>query len=173
MIDLAGTDWKTIGMVGLGNVARSSLLVLASMVEKQLQVKLLRYKDQAEDFVDRSEGFSDLKFQVVDSVKDCIRDSDVIIFCATYFKNDIALDEWFDGGVLVVPVHTCGFTNCDLFFDKVFADDTDHVDYFKNFSKFRYYAEVTDVVNGKSVGRENDKERILAYNIGVSIHDIN
>ena len=29
------------------------------------------------------------------------------------------------------------------------------------------------MVNGRSVGRENDKERILAYNIGVSIHDIN
>ena len=29
------------------------------------------------------------------------------------------------------------------------------------------------VVNGKAIGRENDKERILAYNIGVSVHDIN
>ena len=27
----------------------------------------------------------------------------------------------------VIPVHTRGFQNCDLFFDKVFADDTDHV----------------------------------------------
>lgn len=47
------------------------------------------------------------------------------------------------------------------------------MDNFKNFAKFRFYAEVSDVVNGRSVGRENDKERILAYNIGVSIHDIN
>ena len=54
----------------------------------------------------------------------------------------------------------------------MFADDTGHVDHFKYFSKFRYYAEVSDVVNGESVGRENDKERILIYNIGVSLHDI-
>ena len=47
------------------------------------------------------------------------------------------------------------------------------MDHFKNFARFRYYAEVSDLVNGKSVGRENDKERILAYNIGVSVHDIN
>ena len=47
------------------------------------------------------------------------------------------------------------------------------MDHFKYFKKFKYYAEVSDVMNGKSVGRENDKERILAYNIGVSIHDIN
>ena len=28
-------------------------------------------------------------------------------------------------------------------------------------------------MNGVSSGRENDYERILAYNIGISIHDIN
>jgi ornithine cyclodeaminase/alanine dehydrogenase len=54
----------------------------------------------------------------------------------------------------------------------VFADDTGHVDHFKNFSKFKYYAELSNVISGRAAGRENDKERILAYNIGVSIHDI-
>lgn len=32
---------------------------------------------------------------------------------------------------------------------------------------------MSDAVNGKAVGRENDKERILAYNIEGSMHDIN
>lgn len=169
----AKNGWKTIGMIGLGNVARSSLLVLASMNDKPIEIKLLRYKDQAEDFQKRFEKYKNLKFMIVDTVEECIKGSDVVISCATYFEDDIAQNEWFDEGVLVVPVHTRGFTNCDLFFDKVYADDTGHVDHFKNFSKFRYYAEVSDVVNGNAVGRENDKERILAYNIGVSIHDIN
>ena len=71
------------------------------------------------------------------------------------------------------PIHTLGFTNCDLFFDKVFADDTGHVHHFKNFDKFKNFAEVCDVVNGEKQGRENDSERILTYNIGISIHDIN
>ena len=94
------------------------------------------------------------------------------IWAQVYFEDDICSDEAFDEGVLIVPVHTRGFTNCDLFFDKVFADDTGHVDHFKNFSKFKYYAEVCDVVNNRKTGRENDKERILAYNIGISTHDI-
>ncbi len=173
VIHFAKTNWNTIGMIGLGNVARTSLLVLASMIDKQIKIKLLRYKDQAEDFQRRFSGYTNLEFVIVDSVEECIKGSDVVISCATYFEDDIAKDEWFDEGVLIVPVHTRGFTNCDLFFDKVYADDTGHVDHFKNFSKFRYYAEVSDVVNGKAVGRENDQERIIAYNIGVSIHDIN
>ncbi|WP_029232786.1 ornithine cyclodeaminase [Butyrivibrio sp. VCB2006] len=174
VITFGKSGFKTIGMIGLGNVARGSLLVLASVLtDKKLSVKLLRYKDQAESFMDRFKDFNNLEFEIVDSVRECIQGSDVVISCATYFENDIAEDEWFDEGVLIVPVHTRGFTNCDLFFDKVFADDTGHVDHFGNFSKFRYYAEVSDVVNGKACGRESDKERILAYNIGVSIHDIN
>ena len=174
VMTLAKKDFKTIGMIGLGNVARSSLLVLASVCkDKKLTVKLLKYKDQAELFMERFKDFNNLEFVIVDSVKNCIKGSDVVISCATYFEDDIALDEWFDEGVLVVPVHTRGFTNCDLFFDKVYADDTGHVDHFKNFSKFRYFAEMSDVVNGRAKGRENDSERILAYNIGVSIHDVN
>ena len=35
----------------------------------------------------------------------------------------------------MVPVHTRGFSNCDLFFDKVFADDYGHVKHFKYFDK--------------------------------------
>ena len=170
---LAKNDWKTVSMIGLGNVARASLIVLAAMSNRDINVKLLRYKNQAENFKERFKDLGNLHMSIVDSIEECIKGADVIFSCATYFENDIATDGWFDEGVLVVPVHTRGFTNCDLFFDKVFADDTGHVDHFKNFAKFRYYAEVSDVVNGRSMGRENDKERILAYNIGVSIHDIN
>ena len=173
VLHLAKSSWNIVSMIGLGNVARSSLLVLSSMAGKAMTVRLLRYKDQAELFVERFKDFTNLNFEIVDTVEDCIKNTDVVISCATYFENAIAMDEWFEEGVLVVPVHTRGFTNCDLFFDKVFADDTGHVDHFKNFARFRYYAEVSDLVNGKSVGRENDKERILAYNIGVSVHDIN
>ncbi len=173
VINFAKDDWHTIGMIGLGNVARASLLVLSAMRDRPIRIKLLKYKSQAEDFAERFKGLNNIEFSIVDTVEDCIRGSDVIISCATYFENDIAQDEWFDEGVLLVPVHTRGFTNCDLFFDKVFADDVGHVDNFKNFSKFKYFSEVSDVMNGNSVGRENNSERIIAYNIGISIHDIN
>ena len=171
---LAKKSFTTIGMMGLGNVARSTLMILADQLpSKELHIKLYKYKGQEEDFAKRFEGYSNLHFTFVDTPEEMVKGSDVVISGATYLPNDVCPDEYFDKGVLVQPIHTLGFTNCDLFFDKVFADDLGHVCHFKNFDKFKQFAEICDVVNGEKNGRENDDERILAYNIGVSIHDIN
>lgn len=174
IMTFAKSDWTTVGMMGLGNTCRATLLVLASIINnKKITVKLLKYKQQEKSFIERLNGFDNINFIYVDEPEQLVRGTDVVVSCVTYFKDDLCKDEWFDEGVLVVPVHTRGFTNCDLFFDKVFADDYNHVKHFKYFDKFKYFAEVCDVVNKTSVGRENDKERILAYNIGLSIHDVN
>ncbi len=140
---------------------------------KQFHFKLLKYKGQEVDFVKRFERYSNFKYSFVESAYDAVKGSDVVISGVTYAPVDFCTDDAYDKGVLVVPIHTLGFTNCDFFFDKVYADDYGHVCHFKNFDKFKYFAEVTDVLNGSAVGRENDDERILAYNIGLSIHDIN
>jgi len=167
-------DFATIGMMGLGNVSRATLLVLADKLpNKEFGIKLLRYKGQEEDFASRFASHKNFHFTFVNTPEEMVKGSDVVISGATYLPNDVCADECFDEGVLVQPIHTLGFTNCDFFFDKVFADDLGHVHHFRNFDKFRQFAEVCDVVNGEKPGRENDGERILAYNIGVSIHDIN
>lgn len=171
---LAKKDFQIIAMMGLGNTARAVLLVLAHVYsDKELNIKLLRYKGQEEQFAERFKTYRNLHFTYVDDEEELVKGSDVIISCITYAAKDFCLDECFAEGVLVVPVHTRGFTNCDLFFDKIYADDYGHVCHFKNFKSFRKFAEISDVVCGKSVGRENDRERILVYNIGVSMHDIN
>ena len=170
----AKNGFKTLAVLGLGNTARATMICLAhAFTDREFKVKLLKYKGQEVLFSERFSQYENLHFEYVDDSKSLIKGSDVVISCVTYFADDISPDDCFDEGVLVVPVHTRGFTNCDLFFDKVYADDTGHVCHFKNFDKFKYFAEVCDVVNGNAVGRENDKERILAYNIGLAIHDIN
>lgn len=170
---LAKKDFKTISMLGLGNTARATLLILAEKYpNRELDVKLLKYKGQEELFIDRFSEYKNIHFSIVDDCLTLAKGSDVIISCATYLKDDICPDDAYDEGVLIVPVHTRGFMNCDLFFDKIFADDRSHVCGFKHFEKYRYFAEMSDVVNGLADGRNNEKEKILAYNIGIAIHDI-
>ncbi len=170
---LAKSNFTEISVMGLGNTARATMLMIASsMPERKFNVRLLKYKGQEISFAERFKDFKNFTFSYVDTVDTLIKGAEVVISCITYTSDDFCDDSCFDKGVLVVPVHTRGFTNCDLFFDKVFADDTGHVNGFKNFSKFRSFAEVCDVVNGIVPGRENDDERILAYNIGLSVHDM-
>ena len=170
----AKKNFATIGMMGLGNVSRAAIEVLSAKIsDRELHIKLLKYKGQEEDFQARFASYQNLHFTFVDTPEQMVEGSDVVLSGATYLPQDVCEDKYFGEGVLVQPIHTLGFTNCDLFFDKVFADDYGHVHHFKNFDKFRSFAEVCDVVNGEKPGRENDSERILVYNIGISIHDIN
>lgn len=170
---LSRNAYSVIGIFGLGNTARATLLMLLSKIGNRIiNIKLLKYKSQEIDFINRFSCFQNINFTVVESIEELILDSDIVISGTTYLENDICSNKCFKKGVLVIPIHTRGFSNCDLFFDKVFADDLGHVCHFKYFDQFKYFAEVSDIVNGKARGREDDDERIIAYNIGISIHDI-
>ena len=169
--------FKVIGMMGLGNQARATVKVLLALYPKRrLILKLLKYKEQHllfGEYVRNLTGSDNIEIIWCDSYRDTVYGSDIIISSVTYFENDICENDCFDEGCLVLPIHTRGFMNCDRFFDKIYADDKDHVKEFKYFNQFKKFAEVSDVLNGNSEGRVNDNERILVYNIGLSIHDIN
>lgn len=173
LLQFAVKDFSVIGMMGLGNVARAIMIVLLNKVtDRKLTVKLLKYNDEHLLFAERFKDYDNVEFVCVDTARELVADSDVVISAVTYAGQNICEDEYFKPGVVVIPVHTLGFTNCDLFFDKVFADDYGHVKDFKYFSRFRNFAEVSDVVKGIKPGRESDEERILVYNIGIALHDI-
>lgn len=173
---LAKEGFDRIGVIGLGNQARSTVKVLTALYpNRKMTLKLLKYKDQHNLFINYVQSLpntNNITFQLCDAYEETVKSSDVIISSVTYFPKDICDDSCFDEGCLVVPIHTRGFMNCDLFFDKVYADDTDHVKGFKYFNQFKKFAEVSDVLNGKIEGRESNLERILVYNIGLSIHDV-
>lgn len=168
------SDAHVYSFIGLGNTARATLLcLLESEPELMHKVLLMKYKDQGELFIRRFAGYSNVEFEVLDSVDELIYRSDVVYSCITDAEGLLCEDiSLFRPGVLVVPVHTRGFQNCDCVFDKVFADDTAHVRGFRYFEQFRSYGEITDVISGKIPGRENDSERILSYNIGLGLHDL-
>lgn len=162
------------GFLGLGNTARATLLCLLDSEQNiKHKVALLKYKDQAELFINRFSNYRNVEFCIVDTIEELIETSDVVISCITE-ANDLLCkkEELFRKGCLLVPVHTKGFQNCDLFFDKVFSDDTAHVSNFKYFNKFKSYAEISDVLLNRSPGRESDEERIISYNIGLGLHDV-
>lgn len=162
------------GFIGLGNTARASLLcVLEQEPEKSFHVQLVRYKDQAERFMERFAGFRNVEFEIVDNVVDVAHDVDVFISCITRATEMLVPDDTtFQPGATVIPVHSRGLQCCDTTFDRVFGDDTDHLRGFRYFSQFRGYNEIGEVLAGRDLGRTSDEQRILNYNCGLGLHDV-
>ena len=165
---------NTYGIVGLGNTGRATLLcVLEAEPEKHFKVKLLRYKDQAELFIERFKDYKNVVFEIVDDINEIARTTDVFISCITSANGLLVEDEkTFQPGVTVIPVHMRGLQNCDTTFDRVFGDDTDHVKGFKYFSQYKDYNEIGEVLAGRDPGRKSQEQRIIDYNYGLALHDV-
>lgn len=163
----------TYSFMGLGNTARATALCLLSVIgDRQVTFRLLRYKNQAESFINRFKDYENVRFEVIDGTDDFVAGADVLISCITSATGLVCdRDENYREGMLLIPVHTRGFQNCDLFFDKVYGDDRGHVEGFRYFDRFRRFDELANVLTGDNPGRESDRERILCYNIGLGLHD--
>ena len=99
--------------------------------------------------------------------------NDVLVSAVTEMPELFCADDAkYPKGILLVPIHTRGFQNCDLFFDHIFADDRKHVDGFRYFSQFKAFNELSEVLLQQATGRMDDSERIIAYNIGLGLHDV-
>lgn len=161
------------GMLGLGNTARATLLcVLDAEPEKHFDVKLLRYKDQAELFIKRFKDYKNVSFEIIDDIRTIVQSVDVLFSCITSADGLIVEDEsLFPAGITIIPVHMRGFQNCDTTFDRVFGDDTGHVRNFKFFPQYRDYNEIGEVFAGRDPGRKSPKQRIIDYNYGLGLHD--
>lgn len=165
---------NTYSMLGLGNIARAvALCLIADNSDREITIKLLRYKDQAEQFINRFKAYNNVTFDIIDDKDAFASEAEVLISCVTVAKELLFPDDsLFKKGVTVIPVHMRGFQNCDLFFDKVYGDETSQIKNFKYFDKFRQYDELHHVLQGKNPGRTNNDERILCYNYGIALHDI-
>ena len=135
---------KEVNAYSLDNIGRATALCLiADNRNKQITIRLLRYKNQAEQFIERFKGYSNVSFEIIDDKRLFAAEADVLISAVTVATELLFPDDsLFKKGITVIPVHMRGFQNCDLFFDKVYGDDTDQIRPFRYFSQFHQYDEI-------------------------------
>lgn len=160
--------------IGLGSTADATMACLQAILptNKEYTIRLKRYKDHAERFAMKW-AKKNYNFVIADTNEQLLEDCDVLVSAVTEMPEIFCKDDSkYPEGILLVPIHTRGFQNCDLFFDHVFADDEGHVKGFKYFSQFKAFNELSEVIQGRVSGRVNDKQRLLSYNIGLGLHDV-
>ncbi|MCM1029245.1 MAG: ornithine cyclodeaminase [Pseudoflavonifractor sp.] len=172
---LRRSDARVYAFIGLGVVGQETLEdLLYSTRGEEIEIRLRRYKTHAEDTIGRlAPHYPNARFVISESNEELVDGADVVVSAITdadgLLVEDVTL---FKPGCLVVPIHTRGFQNCDREFDLVVADDTAHVANFRYFNEFRQFCELGDVISGNHPGRTTDTQRILAYNIGLGLHDV-
>ena len=169
----ARKDFSTVAMVGLGNIMyHVAEIFFERYKEKKMTVRLYKFLNDAERFIEKFSSYKNVKFEVFESYDEMFKDADLIFSAVSYAEKDFCSASVYKKGVTIIPIHTRGFMECDLAFDKIFGDDTAHLHEFKYFNMYKSFAEVAAVMAGKADGRTNDDERILVYNIGLAIHDL-
>lgn len=162
--------------MGLGCAGTAALhcFLDSTRSETGKTVRLLRYKDHAENTIDRfAPLYPEVRFEISDSVEKLVAGADVIVSAITQAPGLLVEDtSLFKPGVLLVPIHTRGFQNCDRIFDRIFGDDYGQISGFKYFKEFPSFNEFSEVLLGKVPGRQSDSQRIIAYNIGLGLHDV-
>ena len=70
-----------------------------------MTIKLYKYKDHAEKFVERFKDCKNISFKVCETYEELMQDSDVIISSVTYISEDFCSASFYKDGCTVIPVH--------------------------------------------------------------------
>ena len=165
------TDFESasFGIVGLGVIGRAVLQCLMAIGNPRQKFWLFDYKDHVSRIM---EEFPNTMFNHTADKRELVRQTNVLLSCVTVMHEQFLPEVEYPAGYLCIPVHVRGFQDCDTTFDRIFGDDTSHLREFKNFARFREFAEFSDVLLGHKEGRRNARERILCYNYGLGLHDL-
>jgi len=166
---------KTLSIIGAGVQSVACLQFIKLLCPQIKKIKIYRYKNTTIRFIKRFKS-SKLIFEICSSIKKTIENSDIILTATTYADKPFINPEWLKPGILALPIHHRGWEKCAMKFDKTITDDKKQTLYYKSKGEFSgglptIYAELGEIILGK-IARSNNREKIIAYNIGIAICDI-
>lgn len=172
MLHLADKQ-DVIAMVGLGNIGTWIGRILFDQIAgRQIKVKLFKYKNHAERFIEEFGGYKNVSFEVCDTYDQLMAGSDVVFSSVTFIENDFCSPDVFKVGCTVIPVHMRGFKECDKVFEHVITSDLESIKKFQYYGEMRKLSRLNEVLKGVIKTREKSTDRVLVYNLGIALYDI-
>ncbi|MBR1539882.1 MAG: hypothetical protein IJ629_01670 [Clostridia bacterium] len=166
-------EYETVAMVGLGNIGtKIGDILFEKTKNKKYTVKLYKYKGQEERFIERFKQYTNINFVICDTYDELMKDSDAVFSSVTFAEEDFCDASVYKEGCLVIPVHMRGFMGCDLTFDHIIASDMERIKNFKYYDQYKKLSSTDDVLfKGKTL-KEKASDRVIVYNLGLSITDL-
>lgn len=178
---LAREDSKTFGILGCGVQGESNLEALMAVCRNLEEVKA--YDVNAENlhrYVEEMTPKHGVRVVPVDSPKKAVENCDIVVTAGPILKNPKPVIEasWFKDGGFACPLDFDSYWKPEAMhsMNKFCTDDIEQLKYYRQQGYFRdipeVYAELSEIISGKTHGRENSRERIMSMNLGLAIEDM-
>jgi ornithine cyclodeaminase/alanine dehydrogenase-like protein (mu-crystallin family) len=178
---LARNDARTLGILGCGVQGRSNLEALTVVCKRLEEVKAYDInRENLNKYVKEMTAQHKLKVIPVNSPRRAVEDCDIVVTSGPILKHPHPVIEasWFKTGGFACPLDFDSYWKPEAMFamDKFCTDDKDQLAYYRNQGYFssipNVYAELSEIVSGKKLGREKTGERIMSTHLGSAIGDI-
>lgn len=194
-------DSSTVGIVGAGVMNKAALQAIVNNIKSKKLVKIYnRTKSKAENLRDEFKATLDIEIQVVDTLEEAIRESDIISIATAGGENVKIEDAWLKKGALINLVSAANISENIYKNSKLVVDNwTMHKDWMeealkhkdgieslskslpsKDLLKYVLKQDVSaknilnlgDIINNKSDGRSCNNENIIFITGGIPAEDI-
>ncbi len=177
---LARPDSRTAGILACGVQGRTNLAALASIFPLQRVFAYDILPSVRKEYAAEMQAKFDLEVVEVEDPKRAVVDSDLVVTSGPIRKHpDPAIErDWLKPGGFGSAVDFDSYwTGAALAqVDRVSTDDHAQFQYYKSIGYFQQtpdpYADLGEIVAGLKAGRQSEKERTLAINLGLAMDDM-
>lgn len=178
---LAREDAKTVGILGCGVQGRTNLEALMVAFGSIEHVKAFDIDRRAMDgYADEMMSAHGVTVAKTSSARDAVEGCDIVVTAGPILKHPQPVIEasWFGKGAFACPLDFDSYWKPEAMraCDKFCTDDREQLAYYQTVGYFsgipEVYADLGELVTGRSPGRETDSERTMSMNLGVAIEDM-
>lgn len=175
----ARKNTESLAIIGAGVQGQFHALAMSEVLRN---LKTIKIYDVFEGAMDNYIEIISPKVQAqvvkVNSVQEAVENSDVVITATQRLEKPIIEYEWLKEGVFGIGLESGrAWGDAIVKMDKFVTDDWVQTEKFADDGGFPqqikdFYVELGSFVNGSTVGRNNDSEKIIACNVGISAVDL-
>ena len=177
---LARPESSSVGILGCGVQGRSNLEALATMFKLK---KVYAFDVDAavrERYAREASADYGIEVVPVTTPKEAVTNCDLVVTAGPILRTPHATIQrgWMSEGAFASLVDFDSYCHPDALAeaDKFCTDDRAQLEHYRSMGYFQrippVYAELADLVSGRKPGRESERERTVACNLGLALDDI-
>jgi ornithine cyclodeaminase/alanine dehydrogenase len=177
---LARAESETVGILACGVQGRTNLEALACLFPVRRAYAYDLLSDVQEKFVREMKERFDFEIIGVKEPKQAVVESDLVVTSGPILKHPTPAIEkdWLKPGAYGSAVDFDSYWTAEALaqMDRISTDDHAQFQYYKSVGYFQQtpdpYADLGQLVAGHKPGRQDEKERTLAINLGLAMDDM-